>query len=1459
MSDIVKNNNGVVVINSMGGHTVISKESPLKRLHYFDGKFLRAVDLNLEQQALLHQVRLSNQASGSGVVHGFSCALAGGDRLDVGPGLAIDPDGRVLHMPQEIRVGIAELIEKSRKSLSVAEGAATAALSVFGECELAAEEAPETILERVRIYLITVGHAEAYCGEEDVYGKLCEEACITSTERPYIIEGVVIRAMPLTLPAVLAASQAIAFSSKHMRSRVASAYFSVEQRNPASLISGEGLSSPIWCQGAEAAGGAAVPIAVMARAGEKTIFLDAWIARREGMETPPRRYWAGRMAMRPWNVFLAQILQFQCQLASCFAKGNVSGDIDPCEEEKKLAREASKALTDLLEQYAGVTKRFANMEAISRVHDYLEIAPLRELQKNLAAVAVQAISRRSLINCGIIELPSAGYLPISPSSTITVNEQVRRLMGQGVDLRYCSVRPDYIPHVLEEAQHMERISLLAGIDDPAAKPKVDILVPDGRIEEYKEEAPGTGYEMKLVLHEAGLTKIINALISRLEKHLIKPAREARKNSPSQPEVPKAALDVSILHAALRGAARGEDLGSGGTAFYYAAQTPETTAIPVNITPRDYPLAAVSTGSSVEKTRLVREASTNPTRQNEQPLTTLRQQPSQAIWLSLRTNKDPFELGDGDATQVSVQVVFTNAKLPSNSLWLTPVDISVDGLLRVEDIGQHGNDARRLTCRLKAKGAFNFFIEQSGKRIEQTIRLSLYEKVTILRKTTDCPQPSYWVRVINPSIWAGIGNTELGFERVWKDSSTAEIKASLSVTQLDLPQISHQKTAPPETAVIAEKKELPIFNGLQKINNDVLKPANPLHTASLSALARLGTAQNDKSFADFAARQLFPPPKPVPDELRVFARRDWVLFHRRRDIVCGFDKMPEALVQPRRFRVFHTSVANDKERTLLRDALLNNRPETINSFKPQPVTIVAFEAGIQSVRTSHDYVRADWQQVQVHDDADIVLGVVATRGAAYDEGQPLAEARLNSLTDVLEPVAEFSENAELFWAAQVPDTLANGEVDGVIIYATQRVTTVCHKVYRVEIAENSLDNFIRLSGSPKLSHFLQKYNAQKLDYIPKFRSKTKDLFGKTAAIDLQTAWGNKGNLVPYHALTLFRSVINQTLSDQHYADQAQTIATTLGAPFAIDLKVKEVNHNLLECPAVTILVVEPLSPPIYNDVYVILTPRCRRDDLCEDKQILEEFKETLEETGFPEEFQTTPNMYPLGRVEFGPNNKPKDSSLNSMINTAISKNLLDQKHNPNNNLTYLLFSLSKNGSGTNQTARDKVQAGCIRDALNLNGNNVTEAIHGKEHWPTTGTAMTLVVVVIPKDDWPRVAAPLSNLYAYAKDIADEDVVTTVSEKMSYDILGNLIKNPAFEETVARLKKDGIVLKNIEQVMTEEPEEGATDTKTEALLAALKEAGVAEESATVKLRIANDKERKLISRLGTGVSSGLVLRK
>ena len=490
----------LVLAGRSQGITVIPRETPLTRLNYFDGKFLRADDLQAEQRYLRRLVELSNQADGGGVAHGYDVSLASGDGLQIGPGLAIDPRGRTLLLPQETVINIQELIEKSEEIFRLRGQRTVFRGGTFEECDIASET-PDNVVGPGDLYVITIAHAEAFCGEEDVYGKLCEEACLTSTDRPYRVEGLVVRALPLILTTPLAASKAIAISRKHFRSRVASAYFADERARIVSLISKAGLASDTWCFGAEGASGFDVPIAVISRAGLATHFLDPWIARREKMDTPAKRYWQWRMAMRPWDVYLAQILQFQCQLPGALRRtADPGAEDDPCMAAGEIIGEASLAMAELAKFYETIGDRLAELQPEIGVPGTFGFTGgadrITELENRLreAGEAIFSVPReRLLIGGGIVELPSAGYLPVVPGSAIPVDIQVRRLMGEGVDLRFCAVRPDYVPHALEEAQHMERISLLQGLDDPENKPEVDILVPNGVIESATSEPAGRGF------------------------------------------------------------------------------------------------------------------------------------------------------------------------------------------------------------------------------------------------------------------------------------------------------------------------------------------------------------------------------------------------------------------------------------------------------------------------------------------------------------------------------------------------------------------------------------------------------------------------------------------------------------------------------------------------------------------------------------------------------------------------------------------------------------------------------------------------------------------------------------------------------------------------------------------------------------------------------------------------------
>ena len=257
----------LALVGQQNGVVIIPAGTPLTRLNYFDGKFLRASDLKAEQDYLRQLVNQSNQAGGSGVAYGYDLTIGGGDTLDIGPGLAIDLQGRVLLLPKETSINIQELIDKSRALQSFLSTSQVQRDGSFEQCQLSRETPVVNPLVASDLFVITISQTEALCGEEDVFGKLCEEACVTSTDRPFVVEGVTVRVIPLALQTPLSNSKAFPLTGLHLRSRVASAYFEDERRRIAGLISKAGLEQAVWCLGADAESGGGVPIGVIAREG----------------------------------------------------------------------------------------------------------------------------------------------------------------------------------------------------------------------------------------------------------------------------------------------------------------------------------------------------------------------------------------------------------------------------------------------------------------------------------------------------------------------------------------------------------------------------------------------------------------------------------------------------------------------------------------------------------------------------------------------------------------------------------------------------------------------------------------------------------------------------------------------------------------------------------------------------------------------------------------------------------------------------------------------------------------------------------------------------------------------------------------------------------------------------------------------------------------------------------------
>lgn len=1082
------NSDTLVLLGNQSGWTLIPKGTPLTRLNYFDGKFLRAADLKAEQEYVRRLVHMSNEAGGPGVARGFDLQLeAGGDSLHVGPGLAIDPQGRVLFLSIPAAVDIQKLIEQSRDQTLVSNsGAKSANGNGFADCETKSLTPATQALLPNDLYLITIGHAEGYCGEEEVFGKLCEEACTTGTDRPYIIEGLVLRATPLLLKTLPAASKAVALTQKHRRSLVASAYFEDERNLVASLISGAGLKSDIWCFGAEGASGAEVPLGVIARSGKATLFLDAWTARRERIDPPAKRYWQWRMRMRPWDVFLAQILQFQCQLRDMFQTTPPPGGKDPCDDAHKLVAEASDALAEITKIYEAISAKlpqFSYGQEFGFAPYTGGVVGLNSLHQKLQAAKeahLLAPTNRLLINGGIVELPSAGYLPVAPSETLSVNEQVALMMGEGVDLRFCVVRPDYVAHALEEAQHMERISLLEGLDDPARKPEVDVLVPDGLIIEEQTPARG-GFEAELDVLPFVVTEVVNLILREI-------FRRATGDDNFQPIT----LDETVTFT---GAARKEVLPGDGRAIRAAmlfekiaapsylgdtsfgqafggTNDQATTAVTPNPPPPP-PAAAQAVGNEAaeekqpaagadaQKKRLFKRmgraavkmgaarAPMNATAgagdaakatadksadaeaseqgaafsTREFALARSTQVSLEAgLWLTMSCDKDPAKLKAGQTLRVEGRFVAAG-DTPSLRTYSSPQDLSAyfDGRLSADVLVTEATTAagrNQIKCMVSAFGA---------------VVAKLFDKETDA-STINVNAEITWGPV------AGGGQAAEIVVHISDDDSRDEdkqIRLSISwggqPSETDaLLKLVFQGFGETRDPVEITKK---LIGTRFRPNPDVLKPGNANHEQAHKALQVIGSTLDDPSFYPTASGLLFPPPPAPTPGLVVRGTRDWVLFHRRRTKQCGAAE--PAVVRPeRKYRVFQLQLFGGTTSTLAsggtggfpippsKEDILNASPRTIKRFRR--VGDVSFGGGVATVAGDTTALKAGWQTVP---DNLILWGGIGSHEEALGDGEALGKARGLAAAKVLDKV---QLNTPVDILPIVPPWLDSAGVDGVII-------------------------------------------------------------------------------------------------------------------------------------------------------------------------------------------------------------------------------------------------------------------------------------------------------------------------------------------------------------------------------------------------------------------------------------------
>jgi len=284
-------------------------------------------------------------------------------------------------------------------------------------------------------------------------------------------------------------------------------------------------------------------------------------------------------------------------------------------------------------------------------------------------------------------------------------------------------------------------------------------------------------------------------------------------------------------------------------------------------------------------------------------------------------------------------------------------------------------------------------------------------------------------------------------------------------------------------------------------------------------------------------------------------------HRRREKTCQIEK-PELPLAVRRYALYHVQATGEQSvaelRRLFERTAANAQLPTLDF-----VQLVEFGAGIHAVISSHAQVQSSWRQDVGQNAGDVIGGLIASHGIAAAEGERLAQERIESLADVIEPVAPAGITREFDVLARVPDALNEVSNDGVIILVTRaQVSSNCHTIIAVEnesratllTAAAHAGSFAAALAADKLAKNLGKVN---------FSAATPNSAQLQAVVQ---AW----DALDFKPATTAAVVANANdPASSAYATQSKAILSALGSTGAT---VAAATPETLEgCPAVTIVV------------------------------------------------------------------------------------------------------------------------------------------------------------------------------------------------------------------------------------------------------------------------------------------------
>ena len=1049
------------------GVAFIAQASPLTRLHYFDGQYLRADALALEQDYLRARNRLSNLAGGWGVVDGLGLSLAGSS-LQVSAGLAITPAGNPVLAVNDLSAALADL-------LKLATAAPAAGNADFADCLTGKKmtgAAPATLA-----YVVTVGPVDSLCGNEAVYGKLCATACATDSQHPWWREGVVLRLRPIDLK--LPDSSAVTLGSVHLRNRAASAYFAVEPGLTAAALGASGLAGTVWCNPASLYDRDEVAIGLLLLEGSTVRVLDAWSARRERMDAQARGYWQGRMAMRPWNVFLAQILQFQCQLSAIFdGTTQVLLPADDCDQLRQLLDQTRKELDALHQQYSTGTQTILRSlssnpspQDAANLADEIKLsyAQIYEISDSLAKANLgRGIlpAKRLLLNAGFVELPPAGYLPVA-SGKRSLADQLSRMFGEGVDLTYRAVRHDEIAHLVEEAQHMERISLTRGLDNPKLKEAVEIFVPDGQAISAEAAAPGTWWQVDMDPAISGAFQLgianepsrLQATMELVKTQFMK-AKLGTTDTSGQPltaDTRKVITnDTTGLLGALKerhlyGLARSELRDDGSYGFTLIAR----------LDAGDLYTRMRQTIASY--TQL--DASGNVGRQ-------INRIANSTVYFACDIAADPFGLAFGAEATVKGELRTDQAAYQASGS-LTALYDQALGSGRSERVVELSLVVTDADGQLKRVGGRISLVRKGDAANGQLIVDDAQHDPTT--------SPDYLTWSDSPhtatlSVLADTTKTPVLVRSMIKLDSAGNVAPAESISS---------------TNTLSARRQLLTLTGLTGM------PAvtSPIGAAAMNALTGLAEVGNDSAFLARAGRRLFPAPAAAPASVR--AVLDWVMFRRARTVLCCPPAPGPADTGLEAFQVWHLAVADMAEADSLAAALDQNDAKALAPYASQ-----FRQVGVLRYRDENSMSEEPAYQVQsMWRLADPGPQVAFGR---YWEAAPVTGQSWQNhfrLTSMLDQIAGQTQlppagSGAITGLTAVSPPLADGSLDGGFLVVTlvkaldlkpQRVILASYDLYKE--VQDLFKQTPADSGWKALIELVKKYSGKAVDLSLKYLSNT----------------------------------------------------------------------------------------------------------------------------------------------------------------------------------------------------------------------------------------------------------------------------------------------------------------------------------------------------------------------------------